>query len=683
MSVNIGHGDRRVIDAITAQATKLQFVQPAFATEIRARLGAKLAEILPGDMDKVFFTLGGAEAIENAIKLARHATGRHKILARYRSYHGATLGRDDADRRPAPLGERAGPRRRRPLPGHAPLGRGGAAARGREPAGPRGRHPLRGREDRSRRSSSRPIVGTNGILIPPDGYIAGVREICDRNDILMVADEVMAGFGRTGRWFAVDHWGVDPGPDDDGQGPDQLVPAARRGRHAPRHRREVRDPDVLRRPDLQQPPGQPRGVAGHDRRLRGGRPDRATPPASTRSCASTTGASRRKHPSVGATRNLGLFGIIDLVRSRDPWTPLTPFNGTSDEMKAIGKFLRENGPVHDARQQLDPHQPAAVHHRGPAGRGLRDHRPRARHRRPGGRPDAGGRSDGRRDDRPPARSLGVRPVGRRWRSRSTPVDAPARRRRRPRPGRRCWSSGRAPSGSAAIRGGSTARSPGIQIDYEHVPPLEWRIADDLVAAARLGSSRRAFVDPAQRGGAAARRRADRRRPLFTFLEALAGFALGGAARSRPRRSCSSTRGLPSAPRAVRRRLARPSRSSPSRRSSWSRIKADWLSVMAVVGLPDVLPGHDRLAARPARGDPRAFELLRSYAATRRQILWQLRLPTSVPYLFAGVPGRRRGGASSARSSGSRPRASRPGSAARSSTSTSTTSRRPSACGRRS
>src|SRR5580765_4737318 len=92
MSVNIGHGDRRVVDAITAQATKLQYVQPAFATEPRARLGAKLAEILPGDLDKVFLTLGGAEAIENAIKLARAYTGRHKILARYRAYHGATLG---------------------------------------------------------------------------------------------------------------------------------------------------------------------------------------------------------------------------------------------------------------------------------------------------------------------------------------------------------------------------------------------------------------------------------------------------------------------------------------------------------------------------------------------------------------------------------------------------------------
>src|SRR5665811_453008 len=92
MSVNIGHGDRRVIDAITAQALKLQYVQPAFVTEPRARLGEKLAEILPGDMDKVFFTLGGAEAVENAIKIARHVTGRNKILARYRAYHGASMG---------------------------------------------------------------------------------------------------------------------------------------------------------------------------------------------------------------------------------------------------------------------------------------------------------------------------------------------------------------------------------------------------------------------------------------------------------------------------------------------------------------------------------------------------------------------------------------------------------------
>ena len=169
MSVNIGHGDRRVIAAITEQATKLQYVQPAFATEIRARLGQKLAEILPGDMDKVFFTLGGAEAIENAIKLARHYTGRHKVLARYRAYHGATMGA---------MTLTGDPRRWANEPGlvgvvrYPDTHRWGEA----EPrpvaecaAGPRGRHPLRGsahdrgglpRDDRRAptASSSRPTA---------------------------------------------------------------------------------------------------------------------------------------------------------------------------------------------------------------------------------------------------------------------------------------------------------------------------------------------------------------------------------------------------------------------------------------------------------------------------------------------------------------------------------------------
>ncbi len=143
MSVNIGHGDRRVIDAIIEQATKLQYVQPAFATEIRARLGRKLAEILPGDIDKVFFTLGGAEAIENAIKLARHYTGRTKILARYRSYHGATMGAMTLTGDPRRWANEPGPGRRRALPGHPSLGRGGTPSRGGIAAGPRGRHPLR------------------------------------------------------------------------------------------------------------------------------------------------------------------------------------------------------------------------------------------------------------------------------------------------------------------------------------------------------------------------------------------------------------------------------------------------------------------------------------------------------------------------------------------------------------
>src|SRR3982751_4715647 len=209
MSVNIGHGDRRVIDAITEHATKLQFVQPAFATEIRGRLGEKLAEILPGDIDKVFFTLGGAESIENAIKLARHHTGRHKILARYRAYHGATLGA---------MTLTGDPRRWANEPGLVGVVRSPDTHRWGE-AGPRPvAEALQGLEDVIRYEGPHTIaavfletiVGTNGILIPPDGYIQGVREICDRNGILMVCDEVMAGFGRTGKWFAIQHWDTVP-----------------------------------------------------------------------------------------------------------------------------------------------------------------------------------------------------------------------------------------------------------------------------------------------------------------------------------------------------------------------------------------------------------------------------------------------------------------------------------------
>ena len=344
MSVNIGHGDRRVIDAINEQALKLQYVQPAFATEIRARLGAKLAEILPGDMDKVFFTLGGAEAIENAIKFARHATGRLQGARALPLVPRRDPGRDDADRRPAPLGERARARRRRALPGHPSLGRGGAAARRREPAGPRGRHPLRGRRTRSPRSSSRRSSARTASSSRPTATSQGVREICDRHGILMVADEVMAGFGRTGRWFAVDHWDVTPDLMTMAKGlTSSYLPARRRG-DAPR-----RSPSQFETKMFyggltysSHPVSLAAALATicvyeeDDLIEQRGR-------VSGRSCGRTTSGSPAKHPSVGATRNLGLFGIIDLVRSHDPWTPLTPFNGTSDEMKAIGKALREAG----------------------------------------------------------------------------------------------------------------------------------------------------------------------------------------------------------------------------------------------------------------------------------------------------------------------------------------------------
>jgi taurine---2-oxoglutarate transaminase len=341
MSVNIGHGDRRVIDAITEQALKLQYVQPAFATEIRARLGQKMAEILPGDMDKVFFTLGGAEAIENAIKFARHHTGRYKVLARYRAYHGATFGA---------MTLTGDPRRWANEPGLVGVVRYPDTHRWGE-AEPRPvAESLQGLEDVIRYEGAHTIaaifletiVGTNGILIPPDGYLQGVREICDRNNILMVADEVMAGFGRTGRWFGVDHWDVVPDLMTMAKGlTSSYLPL---GAVAMRH-----------------------GIAeAFENKMYYGGLTYSSHPVSLAAALATIGVYeeddlignaqrlgpvmrahherlRDKHPSVGAIRNLGLFGIIDLVRSRDPWTPLTPYNGTSDEMKAIGKFFRDEG----------------------------------------------------------------------------------------------------------------------------------------------------------------------------------------------------------------------------------------------------------------------------------------------------------------------------------------------------
>ncbi|MFL5684746.1 MAG: aminotransferase class III-fold pyridoxal phosphate-dependent enzyme [Chloroflexota bacterium] len=341
MSVNIGHGDRRVIDAITEQATKLQFVQPAFATEIRGRLGQKLAEILPGDMDKVFFTLGGAEAIENAIKFARHYTGRYKVLARYRAYHGATLGA---------MTLTGDPRRWANEPGLVGVVRYPDTHRWGEMEPRPVEESLQGLEDVIRYEGPQTIaavfletiVGTNGILIPPDGYIQGVREICDRHGILMVADEVMAGFGRTGRWFAIDHWDTVPDLMTMAKGlTSSYLPL---GAVAMRHKIAEAFEERMFYGGLTYS-SHPVSLAASLATLRVYEEDGLIENAARMGERMREMHQRlaAEHPSVGATRSLGLFGIIDLVRSRDPWTPLTPFNGTSDEMKAIGKYFREHG----------------------------------------------------------------------------------------------------------------------------------------------------------------------------------------------------------------------------------------------------------------------------------------------------------------------------------------------------
>ncbi|MGA9306384.1 MAG: aminotransferase class III-fold pyridoxal phosphate-dependent enzyme, partial [Candidatus Sulfotelmatobacter sp.] len=209
MSVNIGHGDERVIQAISEQGATLAYANPFMATEVRARLGAKLAEITPGDIDTFFFTNGGADANENAIKIARFFTGRQKIIARYRSYHGATAGA---------ISLTGDPRRWAAEPGIPGVVHVLDPYHGIERGWESAESSLAIIEETIQLEGPQtiaafilePVTGTNGILIPPDGYLEGLRKICDKHGILMIADEVMAGFGRTGEWFAVDHWKVVP-----------------------------------------------------------------------------------------------------------------------------------------------------------------------------------------------------------------------------------------------------------------------------------------------------------------------------------------------------------------------------------------------------------------------------------------------------------------------------------------
>jgi taurine--2-oxoglutarate transaminase len=213
VNANIGHQNPRVVKAIQEQAARLTFVAPGMTTEPRALLGKKLAEITPGDLKKTFFTLGGAEANENAIKIARFYTGRHKILARYRSYHGATHGAmaltGDYRRLPAEPAMPGVVHVLDPYCYRCPFGWTRETCH---------RECIRHIEevieyegpDQIAAIILEGITGTNGLIIPPDDYWPRMREICDKYGILLISDEVMSGWGRTGTWFAVDNWNVVP-----------------------------------------------------------------------------------------------------------------------------------------------------------------------------------------------------------------------------------------------------------------------------------------------------------------------------------------------------------------------------------------------------------------------------------------------------------------------------------------
>ena len=341
MCVNIGHGDARVVRAIQEQAAALVYAGPSMATEPRARLGATLAAIAPGDIDVFFFTNGGTEANECAIRIARLATGRHKILARYRSYHGATAGS-------ATL---SGDPRRWPVePGlsgvvHV-LDPYHGVQRGWDTVDAALAHleeviQLEGPQTIAA-FILETVTGTNGVLVPPDGYLRGVRDLCTRHGILMICDEVMCGFGRTGEWFAVNHWGVVPDLLTMAKGlTSAYVPLGAVGmrRGIAEHFRNTPFPAGLTYGS------HPLACAAALAAIHVYEDDHLIDNAKRMGVVmkEVTADLQKRHPSVGAVRSIGLFGVMELVSDRARRQPLAPFNGTSQAMTALAGFFRDEG----------------------------------------------------------------------------------------------------------------------------------------------------------------------------------------------------------------------------------------------------------------------------------------------------------------------------------------------------
>ncbi len=350
VNMNIGHQHPRIVAAIKEQADRLCSVAPTFANDMRGRAARMIAERAPGDMAKVFFTNGGAEAVENAVRLARGATGRHKLLATYRSYHGATgtaiTLTGDPRRWANEPGTSGVVHFFGPYPYRSPFFATSEAEEGEralahleEVLTLEGPHTVAA-------ILLETVVGTNGVLVPPDGYLAGVRALCDRHGIAMICDEVMAGFGRCGEWFAVDRWGIEPDLIAFAKGVNSgYVPLG----------------GVVMRPWIadvyaERPfpggltySGHPlacasavasmeamadEGIIDHARRL------------GTDVIGPELRAIAERHPSVGEVRGLGVFWAIELVRDRATREPLVPYNAAGADaapMVELAKACKAGG----------------------------------------------------------------------------------------------------------------------------------------------------------------------------------------------------------------------------------------------------------------------------------------------------------------------------------------------------
>jgi len=343
MCSNIGHGHPKVIEAIKAQAEELSYAGPSMATKIRAEIGPLLAKHTPGDLKKFFFTLGGSEANENAIKFAKFYTGRNKIIARYRSYHGATHGSilltGDPRRWPNEPGMPGVLRAFDPYRYRSHLHNEGDTD---EVFSQKCLNQLEEMMTYENPQSIAAIIletvtGTNGIIVPPQGYLQGLRALCDKYGILMICDEVMCGLGRTGEWYAVDHWGVVPDIITMAKGltsaylPLGAVAVSSKIAHAFDEKpfsgglTYQSHPMCLAAAVANLKVMEEEDIVGNSKRM-------------GKVLGSLLADMKEKHPCVGDVRSIGLFGILELVKDRKTKEPMA-----ADPMAKLGAFFREKG----------------------------------------------------------------------------------------------------------------------------------------------------------------------------------------------------------------------------------------------------------------------------------------------------------------------------------------------------
>ncbi len=342
VNLALGHQHPKVIAAIKEQADKLCTIGPPMANEARSTLARMLAEVTPGDLTMSFFTNGGAEANENAIKLARWATGRHKVIARYRSYHGATAGA---------ITLTGDPRRWAAEPGIPGVVRMLDPYTYRCPAG----HP-----DPCPVCTGAPhleeilqyegpqtvaaviletVTGTNGLIVPPDGYLHSIREACDRHGIVLIFDEVMAGFGRTGKWFACENWDVVPDVLTVAKGINSGYVPLGAMVISEKLRDWVRDKPFAGGLTYS---GHPLACASAVASIEAFREEGIVENAAAHGAylAQELRALQERHPSIGDVRGLGLFWGLELVRNRETREPLVPFNAGGEAAQPVARLTK-------------------------------------------------------------------------------------------------------------------------------------------------------------------------------------------------------------------------------------------------------------------------------------------------------------------------------------------------------